>query len=160
MSGPVVLTLSADSFPGLATRLRELAVPVEERRKLSLFCNVRPSAVIQALDAEHIYDVPAAYHREGLDREVLAAFGITGAPAPRLDRWHAIRLREGFVPIRAAWLAHGPAPGTPLTVRGAGGHPINGRFAGIAEDGRLLLRPGDDGPIRAVAAGEVLHGGG
>ena len=59
-------------------------IPADERRKLSLFCNVRPSAVIQALDVEHIYDVPQAYHDEGLDAEVLAAFGITDAPAPDL----------------------------------------------------------------------------
>src|ERR687888_113204 len=51
-------------------------IPKEERRKLSLFCNVRESAVIQALDVPHIYDVPMAYHKEGLDSEVLAAFGI------------------------------------------------------------------------------------
>ena len=43
------------------------AIPKEERRKLSLFCNVRESAVIQALDVPHIYDVPLAYHHEGLD---------------------------------------------------------------------------------------------
>ncbi|RWF07169.1 MAG: CTP synthase, partial [Mesorhizobium sp.] len=42
-------------------------IPREERRKLSLFCNVRESAVIQALDVPHIYDVPMAYHNEGLD---------------------------------------------------------------------------------------------
>ena len=40
-------------------------IPEEERRKLSLFCNVRPSAVIQALDVANIYDVPIAYHEEG-----------------------------------------------------------------------------------------------
>jgi CTP synthase len=50
--------------------------PRNERRKLSLFCNVRPSAVIQALDVKSIYDVPLAYHKEGLDDEVLAAFGM------------------------------------------------------------------------------------
>jgi CTP synthase len=44
------------------------AIPEQERRKLSLFCNVRPSAVIQALDVRNIYDVPAAYHAEGLDQ--------------------------------------------------------------------------------------------
>jgi CTP synthase len=43
---------------------------------------VRESAVIQALDVKSIYDVPKAYHDEGLDEEVLAAFGIEGAPAP------------------------------------------------------------------------------
>jgi CTP synthase len=65
-------------------------IPVAERKKIALFCNVRPEAVIQALDVASIYDVPLAYHREGLDREVLAAFGITGAPKPDLARWETI----------------------------------------------------------------------
>ena len=67
---------------------REL--PADERRKIALFCNVRPEAVIQALDVASIYEVPIAYHREGLDREVLAAFGITDAPEPNLERWREI----------------------------------------------------------------------
>ena len=58
-------------------------VPISERKKIALFCNVRPEAVIQALDVASIYDVPLAYHREGLDEQVLAAFGIKDAPAPR-----------------------------------------------------------------------------
>ncbi len=78
-------------------------IPADERRKLSLFCNVRPSAVIQALDVEHIYDVPLTYHQEGLDAEVLAAFGIDDAPPPNLARWetigHALRHPEGEVTI-------------------------------------------------------------
>jgi CTP synthase len=78
-------------------------IPAEERRKLSLFCNVRPSAVIQALDVEHIYDVPATYHAEGLDAEVLAAFAIEDAPKPDLARWEtigsALRHPEGEVTI-------------------------------------------------------------
>ncbi|MCO5146285.1 MAG: CTP synthase [Aquamicrobium sp.] len=78
-------------------------IPKEERRKLSLFCNVRESAVIQALDVAHIYDVPMAYHKEGLDSEVLAAFGIDPAPKPRMERWHEISERihnpEGEVTI-------------------------------------------------------------
>jgi CTP synthase len=78
-------------------------IPIEERRKLSLFCNVRSSAVIQALDAGHIYDVPLAYHEEGLDTEVLAAFGIDPAPKPRMERWDDIADRihnpEGEVTI-------------------------------------------------------------
>ena len=65
-------------------------IPASERRKIALFCNVRETAVIQALDVASIYDVPLAYHREGLDREVLAAFGIEGAPAPKLERWEGI----------------------------------------------------------------------
>ncbi|ORE88208.1 CTP synthase [Aurantimonas sp. 22II-16-19i] len=78
-------------------------VPAEERRKLSLFCNVRETAVIQALDVATIYDVPIAYHHEGLDTEVLAAFGIDPAPKPQLQRWHqvvdGIRNPEGEVTI-------------------------------------------------------------
>ncbi|EEE44989.1 CTP synthase [Roseibium alexandrii] len=65
-------------------------IPENERRKLSLFCNVRETAVIPAYDVKSIYDVPIAYHKEGLDDEVLAAFGIKGAPAPVLDRWKGI----------------------------------------------------------------------
>jgi CTP synthase len=65
-------------------------LPRDERRKIALFCNVRPEAVIQALDVSSIYDVPGAYHAEGLDREVLAAFGITNAPEPDLERWRII----------------------------------------------------------------------
>lgn len=78
-------------------------IPEEERRKLSLFCNVRPSAVIQALDVSSIYDVPLAYHEEGLDDEILAAFGIDPAPAPRLEAWQDVSDRiqspEGEVTI-------------------------------------------------------------
>jgi CTP synthase len=78
-------------------------IPEEERRKLSLFCNVRPSAVIQALDVSSIYDVPLAYHQEGLDDEILAAFGIDPAPAPRLEAWQDVSERikspEGEVTI-------------------------------------------------------------
>ncbi len=65
-------------------------VPAGERKKIALFCNVREEAVIQALDVASIYDVPLAYHREGLDEEVLNAFGITGAPKPDLGCWETI----------------------------------------------------------------------
>jgi CTP synthase len=65
-------------------------IPDSDRRKLSLFCNVREGAVIPAYDVKSIYDVPIAYHEEGLDDEVLAAFGITGAPALDLTRWTGI----------------------------------------------------------------------
>ena len=78
-------------------------IPKEERRKLSLFCNVRESAVIQALDLPHIYDAPVAYHAEHLDDEVLAAFGIEAPPGPDLEPWHVlantIRNPEGKVSI-------------------------------------------------------------
>jgi CTP synthase len=64
---------------------------------------VRPEAVIQALDVSSIYEVPLAYHREGLDEQVLAAFAIKDAPQPDLGRWltinDAIANPEGEVTI-------------------------------------------------------------
>ena len=78
-------------------------IPLNERRKIALFCNVRPSAVIQALDVKSIYDVPRAYHLEGLDKEVLDAFGFKDTPDPDLTRWTNIMSRinqpEGEVTI-------------------------------------------------------------
>ncbi len=71
----------------------EQPIPPEEQRKIGLFCNVRPSAVIQALDAANIYGVPLAYHRQGLDAEVLDVFGIRDAPPPDLSRWEEIDRR-------------------------------------------------------------------
>ncbi len=77
-------------------------IPADEKRKLSLFCNVRESAVIEARDVDNIYAVPEAYHAAGLDTEVLDAFGI--APEPlNLERWRLINARihnpEGAVTI-------------------------------------------------------------
>ncbi len=78
-------------------------IPDNERRKMALFCNVRHSAVIPALDVKSIYDVPVAYHEQGLDKEVLEAFGISGAPGLDLEKWravsHTIANPEGAVTI-------------------------------------------------------------
>jgi CTP synthase len=68
----------------------EKPLPESDREKIALFCNVPKSAVIQALDARSIYDVPLQYHAEGLDDEVLRAFRIDDAPEPDLARWHEI----------------------------------------------------------------------
>ena len=66
----------------------EHEIPDDERRKIGLFCNVVESAVIQALDAKSIYEVPLNYHAEGLDIEVLKAFGIDPSDKkPDLSRW-------------------------------------------------------------------------
>jgi len=81
----------------------EHPLPASERAKIALFCNVRPEAVIPALDASSIYGVPLQYHSEGLDSEVLRAFDIEPGEAPKLDRWSEIVERvqnpEGEVTI-------------------------------------------------------------
>ena len=78
-------------------------IPENERRKIALFCNVRPRSVIAALDVDTIYAVPISYHAEGMDREVLRHFDLPADDEPDLSRWQeiveAVRAPEGEVRI-------------------------------------------------------------
>lgn len=78
-------------------------IPENERRKIALFCNVRPESVIPAYDAASIYAVPLSYHAEGLDREVLRHFNLSIYGEPDLSNWQRIAERitapEGEVTI-------------------------------------------------------------
>jgi CTP synthase len=80
-----------------------MEIPLEDRRKIALFCNVRPERVIPAMNLETIYDAPIRYHNAGFDTEVLNVFGITDAPTPDLSRWRSVVERvlkpEGEVKI-------------------------------------------------------------
>ncbi|EME68887.1 CTP synthetase [Paramagnetospirillum caucaseum] len=77
-------------------------IPEGDRRKIALFCNVAPDAVIPALDVDTIYQVPISYHEQGMDAVVCRHFGLN-APMPDLKRWSTIvdRIRqpEGEVTI-------------------------------------------------------------
>jgi CTP synthase len=79
------------------------ADPEGERAKIACSATSAKSAVIPALDARSIYDVPLQYHEEGLDDEVLRAFGIDRRARSRLARWRDIMDRidhpEGEVTI-------------------------------------------------------------
>jgi CTP synthase len=79
------------------------SIPENERRKIALFCNVRPESVIPAYDAKSIYAVPGSYHDEGLDREVLRHFNLSVYGEPDMTRWRRIVERitnpEGEVTI-------------------------------------------------------------
>jgi CTP synthase len=78
-------------------------IPENERRKIALFCNVRPESVIPAYDASSIYAVPGSYHREGLDREVLRHFNLSIYGEPNISAWDQVVQRitapEGEVTI-------------------------------------------------------------
>ncbi len=65
-------------------------IPDGERRKIASFCNVRPQAVIAALDVDTIYAVPISYHAEGMDREVLRHFDLPFETEPDLSAWQRI----------------------------------------------------------------------
>jgi CTP synthase len=77
-------------------------IPEGARKKIAQFCNLREERVIPALDVDTIYQVPAAYHSHGFDREVCRHFGLD-AREPDLKRWSEIvaRIRkpEGEVTI-------------------------------------------------------------
>ncbi len=71
----------------------------------------------------------------------------------RLDHWRAVREREGLAPIRAAWLARAQPAGTSMSLK-LGEQEIEGKFAGLSDDGSLLLETG--GRVLAFAAGETV----
>ena len=78
-------------------------ISFDDRKKIALFCNVRPERVIPAMNLETIYDAPIRYHEGGFDTEVLRVFGLKDAPPPDLSRWRAVVERvlkpEGEVKI-------------------------------------------------------------
>ncbi len=81
-------------------------IPADALRKMALFCNVPETAVIQALDARSIYEVPVRYHQEGLDTEVCRHFNLLNGAGPDLGPWSGIVERlmspEGEVTIAIA----------------------------------------------------------
>ncbi|GAB4273564.1 MAG: CTP synthase [Coriobacteriia bacterium] len=64
--------------------------PIDEgiRRKIALFCDVEPDAVVSAQDARSIYEVPLRLHEQGLDTMVARKLGVDGSE-PDLTDWRA-----------------------------------------------------------------------
>ncbi len=65
-------------------------IPLSERRKIALFCNIREESVIQALDVSSIYEVPKRYSEQGFDMQVLKHFGVKDKGKPDLAKWDEI----------------------------------------------------------------------
>ncbi len=88
--------------PDIVVCRTEMEIPADSRKKIALFCNVRPENVVQALDVDTIYQVPVAYHGQGLDTQVVRHFGLDDKE-PDLQRWkgivHRVRQPEGEVSI-------------------------------------------------------------
>ena len=81
----------------------EQPIPQDAKRKIAMQCSVRPEAVIAAMDARSIYEVPIRYHEEGLDIQVLKSLGLAHEAKPDVETWrsivHAIERPEGEVTI-------------------------------------------------------------
>ena len=96
------------------------------------------------------------------DRRVAALAQYAEPPGPaefatglleRLDHWDAVRTREGFAPVRAAWLRCGPAEGSHLALRPSGDQRVVGRFAGLASNGAIRVTVDDT--VHQFASGEL-----
>jgi BirA family biotin operon repressor/biotin-[acetyl-CoA-carboxylase] ligase len=108
------------------------------------------------------FGVNLAVAPRGAGSEAAALADVVRPPAPEafapcllasLGGWRRRFASEGFAPVRAEWLARGPAVGSPVTLR-LGGRALAGTFAGLAEDGALRMATG--GRVQTFGTGEVL----
>lgn len=79
--------LEAGIQPDVLVCRADRRLPMDIRKKLALFCNVHINSVIEALDAETIYDVPLLMRKEKLDERVLSKLKISSKAEPDLDQW-------------------------------------------------------------------------
>lgn len=84
------------------------------------------------------------------DRDAFAA-SLAASLDRELERWRSF----GLAPIIRRWLAVGTPVGTPLSVHEPDGSVVQGRFAGLDDEGTLRLRL-EDGAVRAIHAGDVM----
>ena len=73
--------------PDILVLRTEHQLSVELRRKVALFCNVEPDAVIQSIDVPSIYEVPLKMQEQKLDEIVLRKTGMEIGPCPELKPW-------------------------------------------------------------------------
>jgi CTP synthase len=81
--------LSYGIQPDILVCRTEHPLSMEIRKKLALFCNVNLNSVIEAMDADTIYDVPLLMKKEKLDERVLAKLKVTTKHEPELEQWKA-----------------------------------------------------------------------
>jgi CTP synthase len=89
--------------PNILLCRAEREIPLSEREKIALFCNIPGEAVIQGLDTDTIYQVPVNYHNEGIDVQVLKHFDLDYKKKPNLKVWEKIvkivRVPKGVVTV-------------------------------------------------------------
>ena len=76
--------------PGIIICRSERVIPLEHRKKISLFCNVDIKNVIQTVDVKTIYEAPISFNRENLDTQVLDYFKIKSKKKVNLNPWKKI----------------------------------------------------------------------
>ncbi len=83
----VKVLLSSGVQPDILVCRTEHPLSLSIRKKLALFCNVELSSVIEAIDADTIYDVPLLMLKEKLDKTVLKKFKLKSKQDPELTQW-------------------------------------------------------------------------
>ena len=68
----------------------EKNISITERKKISLFCNIKIENVIETIDVRTIYEAPISFYREKLDDRVLKHFNIKSKKKPKLTKWKNI----------------------------------------------------------------------
>lgn len=81
--------LEAGIQPDILVCRTEKSLPQDIRKKLALFCNVNLGSVIEAMDAETIYDVPLLMRKEKLDERVLSKLKLSQKEQPQIDDWRS-----------------------------------------------------------------------
>ena len=79
--------LEAGIQPDILVCRTEKSLPNDIRKKLALFCNVQLNSVIEAMDAETIYDVPLLMRKEKLDERTLTKLKLPHKELPQIDAW-------------------------------------------------------------------------
>ena len=67
-------------------------IPLDAKKKIALFCNIKESSVISAIDVNNIYEVPRNLHSQGLDDEVFNFYKLK-TKKPNLQKWETIEHR-------------------------------------------------------------------
>jgi CTP synthase len=92
--------------PDILVLRTEHDIPAEVRRKVALFCNVEPSAVMQSIDVPSIYRVPLNMRSEKLDEVALSKLGfdLTKTPQADMDSWQTFveKLENATQEVRIA----------------------------------------------------------
>ena len=76
--------------PDIVICRSEQSIPIDQKRKISLFCNVQIENVIETIDVKTIYEAPISFFNQKLDKQVLKYFNLSSKRKPNLKPWKKI----------------------------------------------------------------------
>jgi CTP synthase len=134
------------------------------KRKIALFCNVDPEAVITAVDVETIYEVPLKFHQQGLDEQICKRLNIW-TRQPHLQQWEDlvykiknpahevtiamvgkyVNLRESYKSLNEALCHGGVANNARVNIEFVDSEEVERQGVGLLEGADGILVPGGFG---------------